>query len=119
MAKTKQPLIKEFLTKELFTKRFFTKKLSRGQNFLSLFVAGALFPLALAPFSLWPIATLSIAVLFWQLQHQSIAQAMAKATAYGFGLFFAGASWVYVSIHEHGFVPVMPLSYPDVVIFEL
>lgn len=100
MAETKkQPLIKQLLAKQL----------SRGQNFLSLFVAGALFPLALAPFSLWPIATLSIAVLFWQLQHQSITQAMAKASVYGFGLFFAGASWVYVSIHEHGFVPA-PLA---------
>lgn len=85
------------------------KQLSRGQNFLSLFAAGALFPLALAPFNLWPIATLSIAVLFWQLQHQSITQALAKASVYGFGLFFAGASWVYVSIHEHGFIPA-PLA---------
>lgn len=34
---------------------------------------------------------------------------MAKASVYGFGLFFAGASWVYVSIHEHGFVPA-PLA---------
>jgi apolipoprotein N-acyltransferase len=85
------------------------KQLSRGQNFLSLFVAGALFPLALAPFSLWPIASVSIAVLFWQLQHQSITQALIKASVYGFGLFFAGASWVYVSIHEHGFIPA-PLA---------
>ena len=85
------------------------KQLSRGQNFLSLFTAGALFPLALAPFSLWPIASLSIAVLFWQLQHQSITQALIKASVYGFGLFFVGASWVYVSIHEHGFIPA-PLA---------
>lgn len=85
------------------------KQLSRGQNFLSLFAAGALFPLALAPFSLWPIASLSIAVLFWQLQHQSITQALIKASVYGFGLFFVGASWVYVSIHEHGFIPA-PLA---------
>ena len=85
------------------------KQLSRGQNFLSLFAAGALFPLALAPFFLWPIASLSIAVLFWQLQHQSITQALVKASVYGFGLFFVGASWVYVSIHEHGFIPA-PLA---------
>ena len=85
------------------------KQLSRGQNFLSLFAAGALFPLALAPFFLWPIASLSIAVLFWQLQHQSITQALVKASVYGFGLFFVGASWVYVSIHEYGFIPA-PLA---------
>ncbi|MDB4032512.1 apolipoprotein N-acyltransferase, partial [Porticoccaceae bacterium] len=32
-----------------------------------------------------------------------------QSSSYGFGLFFAGASWVYVSIHEHGFVPA-PLA---------
>lgn len=85
------------------------KHLSRGQNFLSLFAAGAFFPLALAPLSLWPVATVSIALLFWQLQHQTITQALTKASVYGFGLFFAGASWVYVSIHEHGFIPA-PLA---------
>ena len=85
------------------------KRLGRGQDFLLLFAAGALFPMALAPLSLWPIATLSIAVLFWQLQHQTMTQAFIKASAFGFGLFFTGASWVYVSIHEHGFI-LAPLA---------
>ena len=40
-----------------------------------------------------------------QLQYQSLKQALAKISVFGFGMFFAGVSWVYVSIHEHGFIP--------------
>ena len=80
-------------------------RLARGQRFLALFVSGALLPLSLAPFYFWPIAIVSIAVLFRTLQEQTPKQALAKSLVFGFGMFFAGASWVYVSIHEHGFVP--------------
>ena len=65
--------------------------------FLALFASGALMPLALAPFSIWPIAALSIAALFWALEDQTRKQAFIKASIFGFGLFFAGVSWVYVS----------------------
>lgn len=84
-------------------------RLARGQKFLALFVSGALFPLSLAPFYLWPIAILSIAVLFRTLQNQTPRQALVKSLVFGFGMFFAGVSWVYVSIHEHGFIPA-PLA---------
>ena len=82
---------------------------TRGQTFLLLFASGALLPLALAPFNFWPIASPCIALLFYKLQHQSIKQAIAKASVFGFAMFFAGVSWVYVSIHEHGFIPA-PLA---------
>jgi apolipoprotein N-acyltransferase len=84
-------------------------RLARGQKFLALFVAGALLPLSLAPFYLWPIGIFSIAVLFRTLQQQTLKQALAKSFVFGFGMFFAGVSWVYVSIHEHGFIPA-PLA---------
>ena len=84
-------------------------RLARGQKFLALFVSGALLPLSLAPFYLWPIAIVSMAVLFRNLQEQSPKQALAKSLVFGFGMFFAGVSWVYVSIHEHGFIPA-PLA---------
>jgi len=80
-------------------------RLARGQRFLALFVSGALLPLSLAPFYFWPIAIVSMAVLFRNLQEQTPKQALAKSLVFGFGMFFAGASWVYVSIHEHGFIP--------------
>lgn len=84
-------------------------RLARGQKFLALFASGALLPLSLAPFYLWPIAILSMAVLFRNLQEQTPKQALAKSLAFGFGMFFAGVSWVYISIHEHGFIPA-PLA---------
>ena len=61
--------------------------------------------MALAPFNFWPIAIPCIAVLFYKLQHQTVKQALVKAGVFGFAMFFAGVSWVYISIHEHGFIP--------------
>lgn len=81
----------------------------RGQKFLALFASGALLPLSLAPFHYWPIAILCIAVLFRTLQYQTAKQALVKSVVFGFGMFFSGVSWVYVSIHEHGFIPA-PLA---------
>ena len=82
---------------------------ARGQTFLLLFASGALLPLALAPFNFWPIAIPCIAILFYKLQYQTAKQALVKASVFGFAMFFAGVSWVYVSIHEHGFIPA-PLA---------
>ncbi|ETN91914.1 Apolipoprotein N-acyltransferase [Gammaproteobacteria bacterium MOLA455] len=82
---------------------------ARGQTFLLLFASGALLPLALAPFNFWPIAIPCIALLFYKLQHQTIKQAVVKAGVFAFAMFFSGVSWVYVSIHEHGFIPA-PLA---------
>lgn len=91
-------------------------RLARGQKFLALFVSGALLPLSLAPFYLWPVAILSIAVLFRTLQYQTVKQALVKSAVFGFGMFFAGVSWVYVSIHEHGFIPA-PLALIATILF--
>ena len=77
---------------------------TRGQTFLLLFTAGALFPLALAPLYWWPIAIPCIAVLFYKLQHQTVLQALVKTAVFAFAMYFAGVSWVYVSIHDHGFI---------------
>lgn len=67
-----------------------------------LLLSGAILPLALAPFSLWPLAVLSLLPLFIYLQNQSTKQVLKYALCYGFGLYIAGASWVYISMYEHG-----------------
>src|SRR5690606_15136856 len=64
--------------------------------------AGALTTLALAPFDLWPLAVLSIALFYFGLRHLRPGQAALRGWSYGFGLFTAGTSWVYVSIHDYG-----------------
>src|SRR5690606_32611396 len=70
-------------------------------NLLAL-AAGALTPLAFAPFDLWPLALLSIALFYLGLRELRPAQALWRGWCYGFGLFVAGTSWVYVSIHDYG-----------------
>ncbi|WP_120994163.1 apolipoprotein N-acyltransferase [Stutzerimonas urumqiensis] len=73
-------------------------------HLLALFV-GALTTLSLAPFDLWPLAPLSIALLYLGLGELSPRQAALRGWWYGFGLFASGASWVYVSIHDFGAAP--------------
>lgn len=72
-------------------------------------VAGALTPLALAPFDLWPLGLLSIAVFYLGLRGLSGRHGFWRGWWYGFGAFMAGTSWVFVSIHEYGSAPV-PLA---------
>ncbi|WP_277052507.1 apolipoprotein N-acyltransferase [Zestomonas thermotolerans] len=64
--------------------------------------AGALTTLALAPFDYWPLALLSLALYYLGLRELSPMQALGRGWCYGLGLFLAGTSWVYVSIHDYG-----------------
>ncbi|MFK7160536.1 apolipoprotein N-acyltransferase [Marinospirillum sp. MEB164] len=78
---------------------------------LALFalLSGASLTLAAAPFDFWPLAWLAPLVLLLILDQQSVARATWLGWLFGLGLFASGASWVYVSIHEHGHAPV-PLA---------
>jgi apolipoprotein N-acyltransferase len=64
--------------------------------------AGALTPLALAPFDLWPLGLLSLALFHLGLSQLDGRAAAWRGWLYGFGVFAAGSSWVYVSIHDYG-----------------
>ena len=70
-------------------------------NLLAM-AAGAITTLALAPYDLWPLAIISIALLYLSLRQLSPRQALLRGWSYGFGLFLSGTSWVYVSIHDYG-----------------
>ncbi len=70
-------------------------------NLIAL-LAGALTTLALAPYGIWPLALLSIALLYRGLRELTPRQAAWRGWWYGFGLFASGTSWVYVSIHDYG-----------------
>ncbi|MCW8155255.1 apolipoprotein N-acyltransferase [Stutzerimonas stutzeri] len=70
-------------------------------NLLAL-VAGTLTTLALAPFDIWPLALVSVALLYLGLRDSTAKQAAQRGWCYGFGLFASGVSWVYVSIHDFG-----------------
>ena len=75
-----------------------------------LLTAGAIFPLATAPFYWWPAGLLSIAIFCIAMRSVHTApQAFWRTWIYQFGMFGAGVSWIYVSIHDFGDTS-MPVS---------
>lgn len=70
-------------------------------NLLAM-AAGAITTLALAPFDIWPLALVSLVVFYLGLRDLNPRQALGRGWCYGFGLFGAGTSWIYVSIHTYG-----------------
>ena len=73
---------------------------------LALF-AGLLFPLAFAPYDLWPLLFVSVAAGFWcQQQACSGKEAFLRGWLYGLGMFGFGVSWVHVSMHDYGYMPL-------------
>ncbi|MGB5324884.1 MAG: apolipoprotein N-acyltransferase, partial [Pseudomonadales bacterium] len=67
-------------------------------------LAGAFITLSLAPFDVWALALLAAALLFHVLQNATARTASLYIFLFSLALFGSGASWVYVSIHEFGFV---------------
>ena len=65
-------------------------------------IAGAIFPLSLAPYNLWPAALISVGLLFQLSKDLPAKQAAWIGYIYGLGFFGTGVSWVYVSIHDFG-----------------
>ncbi|WP_373185044.1 apolipoprotein N-acyltransferase [Halopseudomonas sp.] len=71
-------------------------------------LAGCLSTLALSPFGLWPLGMLSAALLYQGLKQPARGQAALRGWFWGLGLFASGVSWVYISIHVHGYAsPVL------------
>jgi apolipoprotein N-acyltransferase len=70
-------------------------------------LAGALLPLAFAPFGFYPLAVLSPAILFTLWREVTPGQAAWRGFAFGLGQFGVGVSWVYVAIHDFGDSPLI------------
>ncbi|MFF7706195.1 apolipoprotein N-acyltransferase [Pseudomonas sp. NPDC007930] len=70
-------------------------------------VAGALTTFALAPFDLWPLALLALVLAYLGLRELGPRQALARGWWYGVGVYGAGTSWIYISIHTYGEAPVV------------
>ncbi|WP_442947221.1 apolipoprotein N-acyltransferase [Noviherbaspirillum sp.] len=70
------------------------------------FVAGAANVFAFAPFGLWPLQTLLLALLFaLVLRQASVRRSALIGWAYGSGWLIAGFHWLYISMHEYGNLP--------------
>lgn len=76
---------------------------------LGALLLGATLTLAFAPFGYWPLAVLAPLGLLALLARLDPTAVALRAWCFGAGLFGAGASWVYVSIHVYGAAPV-PLA---------
>ena len=68
-------------------------------------LAGGIYPLAFSPFDFWPAAFISLSVLLSSFFIKVKMSPFKIGFYWGVGCFGVGASWVYVSIHEFGFVP--------------
>lgn len=81
----------------------------RGRVIASLALsalAGALAVTGFAPYGLWPLTLLSLALLFAACgRAPSIRRGFALGFAWGLGFFLAGASWIFVSLHDYGDMP--------------
>lgn len=79
-----------------------------GPAFFS-FLAGAATVLAFAPFELHPLAFLTFALLIHLWMRAPPRRCAWHGFWFGLGLFGAGVSWVYVSLHQFGGMPA-PLA---------
>ncbi|MGP1676752.1 MAG: apolipoprotein N-acyltransferase [Burkholderiales bacterium] len=77
---------------------------------LAAFLLGAATVLGFAPVALAPLPILCAAGLLWLWQQAATPRrAAALGFAFGLGLFLAGVSWVYISLHNFGAMPA-PLA---------
>jgi apolipoprotein N-acyltransferase len=77
-------------------------------GWLTVLLAGALAVTAFAPFGWYPLVLLSLVVLFNRWLGDTPRHAFRHGYLFGLGFFGAGISWVYISIHHYGHVPVVP-----------
>ena len=73
--------------------------------FLTALAAGAATVLAFSPVGVFPLALLAFAVLVHLWMHADPRQAFLSGYGFGLGLFGAGVSWIYVSMHQFGGMP--------------
>jgi len=78
-------------------------QLHQLNKYLLVFCAGLLAVPGFAPFFLYPLVVLALAILFVQWQRARGRWMAAKlGFVFGFGLFSAGVGWLYVALHDYG-----------------
>lgn len=72
------------------------------------FIFGTFAVLGFAPFYIFPATIISLAVLFHSVQNaENAKQAAWMGYFFGLGLFCAGVSWIYISLHDFGGMPML------------
>jgi len=75
---------------------------TRQACLLRMLFAGLLLPFGFAPFHFPGLAILGVGLLYAELQHKSLKQAVFIGFTFGLGFMSLGVSWIYVSIHAYG-----------------
>ena len=73
-------------------------------------ICGLIFSLGFAPFDLWALSIITVAVLFQLVKNSPNKEAFAYGYLFGFGMWLTGISWLYVSIHYHGNIGIIGSS---------
>lgn len=77
------------------------------RNRLLALIAGLLFPLAFSPYGFWPLIFISTGLAWWTQQNAGRSrEAFLRGWLFGLGMFGFGVSWVHVSMHDYGFMPL-------------
>lgn len=87
------------------------------KSLAAAFAAGLLCVFGFAPFGIFVIPVLALAVLFalWGRADNPRAAGW-LGFAFGLGLFVAGIGWIYVALHDYGNMP-LPLALPATLLF--
>ncbi|TFH87465.1 apolipoprotein N-acyltransferase [Billgrantia azerbaijanica] len=78
-------------------------RLSPALGCLLALTAGGLTTLSTAPFALWWLGPVAVALVYLRIHALTPAQAALQGWCYGVGLFGSGVSWVFVAIHDYGY----------------
>ncbi len=70
-------------------------------------LSGSILPLAFAPYSIFPIAILSLIILILLWQNVTPQRACWRGFLYGIGMFGVGVSWVHISFYQFGGLPMV------------
>ena len=69
---------------------------------LLVVIAGALLPLAFAPFGYWPLAILLPLILIWSWDDAKPGRAALRGGLFGLGAYGFGIYWIFISLHDYG-----------------
>jgi len=91
-------------------------KLLKNSNTVAL-LSGALCVFGFAPFGIYLIPVVALAVLFiLLLRAETPSKAARIGFSFGLGLFGSGISWIYVALHDYGAMPLW-LAAPAALLF--
>ncbi len=79
-------------------------EMTRWHGEVIALLVGAAVPLAFAPFGFYPIAFMALGVLFICWRGISARRAFFRGGLFGMGMFGTGVTWIFISIHEYGYV---------------